>query len=234
MARPRRRIIKCSPPGSTRGDARPETALATRFKKSQHAAMHTPPAAGSCRSLLFSGHMIDALGRAQPRFPPQQEGTARQALAQLLQALDAGPQDRAVSSAACGGDILFAEAAAARGVPTEIYLPFPPEDFVGTSVAFAGGDWPARFAAVCAYSAVHVMPLECPPLADGEDAYAQTNLWMLEAASRYGSERVEFICLWDGQGGDGPGGTHHLSRVVAERQGRTHWLDTRQLFGLAP
>ena len=57
---------------------------------------------------------------------------------------------------------------------------------------------------------------------------------MLEAASRYGSERVEFICLWDGQGGDGPGGTHHLSRVVAERQGRTHWLDTRQLFGLAP
>jgi len=205
-----------------------------RLKERHYPAMHTPPAEGSRRTLLFSGHMIDALGRAQPRFPPQQEGTARHALAQLLQALDAGPQDRAVSSAACGGDLLFAEAAAARGVPTEIYLPFPPEAFIGTSVAFAGGDWPARFAAVCAYSAVHVMPLERPPLADGEDAYAQTNLWMLEAASRDGSERVEFICLWDGQGGDGPGGTHHLSRLVPERQGRTHWLDTRRLFGVAP
>ncbi len=46
------------------------------------------------RVLLFSGHMIDATGRDRPRFPPQHEGTARLAIAQLLQELDAGPEDR--------------------------------------------------------------------------------------------------------------------------------------------
>jgi hypothetical protein len=114
-----------------------------------------------------------------------------------------------------------------------VYLPFAPDVFVQKSVAFAGGDWPARFDAVCAQNSLHILALERPPLAAGEDPYEQTNLWMLEAASRDGGERVEFICLWDGQGGDGRGGTQHLRRIVAERHGRTHWLDTRQLFGLA-
>lgn len=177
--------------------------------------------------------MVDAPGRDKPRFPPQAEGIAREALAELLQRLGAGPHDRAVCSAACGGDLLFAEAATKRDVPLEVYLPFAPEIFVQKSVAFAGGDWAARFHAVCTQSKLGLLPLERPPLVAGDDPYEQTNLWMLEEASRDGGERVEFICLWDGQGGDGRGGTQHLRRIVAERHGRTHWLDSRQLFGLA-
>jgi hypothetical protein len=45
-----------------------------------------------------------------------------------------------------------------------------------------------------------------------------------------GAEKVDFLCLWNGAGGDGPGGTQHLMQEVQEKGGRTHWLDTRQLW----
>ena len=33
---------------------------------------------------------------------------------------------------------------------------------------------------------------------------------MLDAAARFGPEKMIFICLWNGKGGDGPGGAKHL------------------------
>jgi hypothetical protein len=72
-------------------------------------------------------------------------------------------------------------------------------------------------------------------MASGEDPYQRNNLWMLESAARFGTERIDFICLWNGQGGDGlggdgPGGTQHLMEEVRRRAGRTHWLNTTQLW----
>jgi hypothetical protein len=67
-------------------------------------------------------------------------------------------------------------------------------------------------------------------LVPGDDPYEQNNLWMLEAASRFGAGKVDFICLWDGKGGDGPGGTQHLIQEVSRRHGRTHWIDTTRLW----
>ena len=59
---------------------------------------------------LFSGHMIDAPGRCRPRFPPDKEKIAAQAIAKKLDELGAGPGDLALCGGACGGDLLFAEA----------------------------------------------------------------------------------------------------------------------------
>jgi hypothetical protein len=53
---------------------------------------------------------------------------------------------------------------------------------------------------------------------------------MLQVATGYGAEKVDFLCLWNGSGGDGPGGTQHLMQEVQKNGGRTHWLDTRQLW----
>lgn len=180
--------------------------------------------------LLFSGHMIDAPDRKTPRFPAAQEAAARDAIDNLLMQLGAGPQDLAICSGACGGDLLFAEAALGRGARLEIYLPFDTPTFVVGSVDFAGGDWRARFDAACAASSLHIMPRERGPLPQGADAYEQVNLWMLEAAARHGAERIEFVCLWNGQAGDGPGGTQHLMQAVTDRKGRAHWLNTTQLW----
>ena len=63
---------------------------------------------------LFSGHMIDAPDRKDPRFPSDKEPIAATAIAAKLDALGAGPDDLAFCGGACGGDLLFAEACLAR------------------------------------------------------------------------------------------------------------------------
>ncbi|MBM3222872.1 MAG: adenylate/guanylate cyclase domain-containing protein, partial [Candidatus Tectomicrobia bacterium] len=62
------------------------------------------------------------------------------------------------SSAACGADILFAEAMLQRHKELHIVLPFQQEDFCRTSVDFclpAMAGWRTRFAAVLAQAEVH-------------------------------------------------------------------------------
>lgn len=180
--------------------------------------------------LLFSGHMIDAPGRAEPRFPPDKEGDAAQAIAATLDSLGAGSEDLAICGGACGGDLLFAEAALARGAALELYIPFEEAKFLEKSVTFANADWHARFLAAKSRGTLHVLPLERDPTPEGEDAYERNNLWQLESAMRFGPEKVEFICLWNGKQGDGPGGTRHLMQEVQRHAGRTHWLDTTKLW----
>jgi hypothetical protein len=47
---------------------------------------------------------------------------------------------------------------------------------------------------------------------------------------RFGAEKVDFVCLWNGEGGDGPGGTKHMMEEVRNHGGRTVWLDTTKLW----
>jgi hypothetical protein len=75
-----------------------------------------------------------------------------------------------------------------------------------------------------------VLPLECGATTADSDPYEQNNRWMLEAAKRFGAQKVDFICLWNGQQGDGPGGTRHLMEEVRNNGGRVHWLDTTRLW----
>lgn len=192
---------------------------------------NSKPAPGLPRKvLLFSGHMIDAPGRAEPRFPPSKEPIAARAIATTLAALAAGPEDLAICGGACGGDLLFAEAALARGVALEIYIPFEPPQFLESSVCFADADWPARFAAARSRATLHILPIERGPTPEGEDPYERNNLWQLACATRFGPEKVEFVCLWNGAQGDGPGGTRHLMTQVARGAGRIHWIDTTKLW----
>jgi len=180
--------------------------------------------------LLFSGHMIDAPGRTQARFPANKEPIAADAIGSTLARIEAGPDDLAICGGACGGDLLFAEASLARGLTLELYIPFDEPTFLANSVDFADANWRARFFAAKSQAALCVMADECRPLVAGEDPYERNNLWMLEAAARFGAEKIDFICLWNGQGGDGPGGTQHLIEKVCCKGGRTHWLNTTQLW----
>jgi hypothetical protein len=180
--------------------------------------------------LLFSGHMIDSPERKDARFPPDKEPVAADAIAKTLVRVDAGPSDLAICGGACGGDLVFAESCLARGAKLELYIPFNEPTFLANSVDFANANWRARFFAAKLQATLHVMTDERGPLPSGEDPYERNNLWMLESAQRFGPERVDFICLWNGRGGDGPGGTQHLMEEVRRSAGRTHWLDTTQLW----
>src|SRR3954469_15194675 len=89
------------------------------------------------RTILFSGHMIDAPAREKPRFPPSMEEPVRRAIQRQLAALSANGADTGICSAACGSDILFAELALERDVPLRIFLPFDVDAFLDASVRFA-------------------------------------------------------------------------------------------------
>lgn len=184
------------------------------------------------RVFLFSGHMIDAPDRPEPRFPPDKEPIAAAAIAAKLDELGAGPGDLALCSGACGGDILFAEACLARGVQVEIRIPFNIPEFLNRSVTFAGEQWRSRFCAVINTPLVTllVLPDELGPCPPDENPYVRTNLWLIHTALALGEEKVHFICLWNRQGGDGPGGTEHLYEEVNKRTGQVHVLDTNKLF----
>lgn len=94
------------------------------------------------RIVVFAGHMIDTPDRARPRLPEAIEGALAARLAQRLDTLDAG---FGYCSAACGADLIFVEAMLARGAEVHLVLPFERNDFVATSVAFAGPAWVERF-----------------------------------------------------------------------------------------
>jgi hypothetical protein len=189
--------------------------------------------------LLFSGHMIDAAKRERPRFPPHMEDVAAAAIAAAVDELNVGPDDLGMTEGACGGDILFAEALLARGASLDLRLPFREAEFIENSVAYPKvtpppDRWVERFAAIRSHprAVVHPMPDEREPLPQADDPYEQCNLWMLREALAFGAERVRFICLWNGGGGDGPGGTVHMKQSVERAGGSVVWLDTRGLWKL--
>lgn len=184
------------------------------------------------RVLLFSGHMIDAPGRPEPRFPPDKEPIAARAINEKLAQLGAGREDLALCGGACGGDLLFAEAALKLGLRLEIRIPFAEPTFLEESVTFAGEKWRERYYAVRKnhLTRVLIMPDELGPLPKNASPYERNNVWQLYSALARGPEKVNFICLWNRKGGDGPGGTKHMYEEVNNRSGLVYVLDTTTLW----
>jgi hypothetical protein len=180
--------------------------------------------------VLFSGHMIDGPDRSALRFPPDKEPVAAAKIAETLAEIGTGRGDLGVCGGACGGDLLFAEACLVRGMDLEIYIPFDEPTFLANSVDFADADWHGRYLAAKSRAALHVMPEELGPLPTDANPYEQNNLWMLQSATRFGAQRMIFICLWNGEGGDGPGGTLHLMEEARRRAQQIFWLDTHKLW----
>jgi tetratricopeptide (TPR) repeat protein len=181
---------------------------------------------------LFSGHMIDAVDRAEPRFPADKENIAAAAIAAKLDELGAGPEDLALCGGACGGDLLFAEACLARGLKLELRVAFDEPTFLKKSVSFAPGNWTERYFKVKANpnTKTLVMPEELGPLPSGANAFARVNLWQLYTSLAWGPEKVRFLCLWNRKGGDGPGGTQHMYETVQKYSGRVYVIDTTTLW----
>jgi tetratricopeptide (TPR) repeat protein len=180
---------------------------------------------------LFSGHMIDKPGRQTPRFPVEKESVAGQKIAEALEKLKAGPEDLALTQGACGGDVLFTEACQQRGVKVQWLQPFDEPTFIKKSVICRGEDWRVRYLAAKGKLATDIRAATeslGPPPRD-VDSYERCNLWLLYTALSYGIRKVRFVCLWDGAGGDGPGGTAHMYQEVNRRTGQVTWIDSRTL-----
>ena len=108
--------------------------------------------------------------RAGPRnaaLSPDKQPVAARAIASALADLDLGPRDLSICGGACGGDLLFAEAALARSARLELYIPFDEPTFLEKSVDFADADWRARFFSAKARAVLHVLPSERRPAPAG-------------------------------------------------------------------
>jgi hypothetical protein len=182
-------------------------------------------------TLLFSGHMIDKPDRPTPRFPPYKEAAAAMAIRQAIQQAVAkkNPQDfHGIAAAACGGDILFHEACRTLRIPSELYLGIPVDAFEQTSVSFAGQQWTDRYQQLTRELPVHVLFPEATADAPNE-VWEKANQWMLDTALADGGATLSLLVLWDGQGGDGPGGTLHMINVAKEQGATTDIIDITNL-----
>ena len=184
---------------------------------------------------LFTGHMIDTSERETTRFPKEKEPAAVDAIRNQLAALGAGPEDLALCGGACGGDLIFAEAALELKLHLEARIPFDIPEFLQNSVSFAGDNWRDRFYQVKQNpnTTLLIMPDELGQLPENANPYERNNLWQLYSALSRGAEKVHCLCLWDGKGGDGPGGTKHMHDAVKQRSGQVYVLDTKTLFNIA-
>jgi hypothetical protein len=182
---------------------------------------------------LFSGHMIDAPGRPTPRFPASCEAAAAREIGAVLDRLGAGPGDLAICQAAAGGDILFLEAAEARGLQCRVMLPLGEPEFIRRSIlpSTDGPAWRDRWLALQARlgEPPRVMHRDIGPTPAGVDVFERANDWLMDTALAFGPGKVRFICLWNGASGDGPGGTRHMMDEVVRHAGDVHWIDTRTL-----
>jgi tetratricopeptide repeat protein len=192
------------------------------------------------RILVFTGHMIDAPNREKPRFPPDQENVAIQKIKKVVTEELMLPDGMAygIAGGACGGDILFHEVCAELSIPTQLYLAIPRDKYVSTSVAPAGPRWIERFNELYKRLPKHVLAEsgELPRWLREKPNYSiwqRNNLWMLyNALAAGGGEKVTLIALWNGEKGDGPGGTEDLVQKAREHGAKTLILNTKELFGV--
>jgi hypothetical protein len=123
------------------------------------------------KAAAFTGHQVDR-DEKRGRFPPSREAFVAKQLAATLAECDV---QFGYSSAADGGDILFIEAVLARGGEPHVYLPFPADKFMTTSVT---ATWRPRFKKLIEQLADRVVVLS-DRMPDDEDArnaaYARCN-----------------------------------------------------------
>ena len=183
--------------------------------------------------VIFSGHMVDAPDRQIPRFPPRFVEAVAEQIRITLGACDA---QIGISSAACGSDLLFIEAMLQRDAEIQVVLPWRKDEFKQTSVSAAGADWERRFDRALE-EATSVTFLSQQGAPSGNLGYVYCNDCMngmaLFRAQKLGSD-VQPIAVWDGQRGDGLGGTSSFVEFWTQRNRKVEVVDLEKTTGAKP
>jgi len=178
--------------------------------------------------VAFAGHMLDAPGRADPRFPPALASAGHAALRARLARLH---QPVIYTSAACGADLIFIEAAFEIGAEVNVVLPFDREDFIRTSVVVGGDGWTQRFEAALARAARVIMATEENHL--GDDVLFEHAAMLLEGFSVLRAAQLQatpmLLCVIDTQSPGRVGGTQASFARWTKHVGAPQAIDLREL-----
>ncbi len=176
--------------------------------------------------------MVDASGRPVPRFPAWKEPYVRDAMAAVLDGWGVGKSDICICGGARGGDILFAELCLRRGADMRLFLPLEKRDFLEASVRLPApldSGWEDRFETIAGKSAT------CWPLTEADSAptgnpFSRNNARMVDhAISAAQGGDILTLLLWDGKGGDGPGGTSEIAHRLGDGGAEPVVIDPTQL-----
>ena len=157
--------------------------------------------------VAFVGHMLDRPERRRPRLPAAAAPGVKEAIAETLS--ESGVLI-GYSSAACGSDLLFLECMQEIRAETNVVLPFAQEDFLATSVAYAGALWLERVrTAIGRSSSVEET---------GRGSYHHDDILFSHAnqiiagkavlRSRLLETEPLLLSVWDGKRKSEPGGTY--------------------------
>ena len=119
-----------------------------------------------------------------------------------------GPHRRRMSSGACGGDLLFAEAVLGRGVPLRIYLPFEEPNFSRSRCAspgHSGNALPGRRRSIAGLR----RPGRTGAAARGFGPLRAYEFLDAGRSASHRSSEGRFLCLWNGEGATAPGHPAH-------------------------
>ena len=190
------------------------------------------------RVLLFTGHRVDAPDRQKPRFPAAKENQAR---AMILAAVSEEKEKAAgklfgISGGASGGDILFHEVCEELEIPSQMYLVLPKNEYIKASVFDGGPDWVERFKNLFDQKQPLILSDsgELPRWLRAKKGYSiwqRSNLWMLHSALAISDDDLVMIALWNGEVGDGAGGTEDMVKRAKNRGATFIHLDARELIG---
>jgi uncharacterized protein len=155
--------------------------------------------------VAVSGHMVDAPDRTVQRFPPGQLDRVTREIEHAFDAWAVGPGTTVLCGGARGADILAAEAGLRRDAQVQLCLALPPDEFEKRSVELPDTDWLSRFREVRKHSTEEVVSTPDKDGADG-DPFVRANIRIIGLAQSK-DPRPHALLVWNGAGGDGPGGT---------------------------
>jgi hypothetical protein len=193
------------------------------------------------RIIVGTGHRVDAADRKTPRFPNTVEAIAKAKLWLRQQLESEKAQTTGVVSgiggAASGTDLLFHEVCAELGIATMVVLPIPRQDYSRQSVMGGGPDWVEKFNRLLdTRSAITLSDsAELPIWAASIPNYGvfqRGNIWMLANALLRANSDATLLALWNGQAGDGPGGTADMVKLAESHGAKVCIKNTDELFAL--
>lgn len=178
----------------------------------------------------FVGHMIDAPDRASVRFPATLEPAVQSAIHEHLAKLN---QPIVYSSAACGADLIFIEAALECTAEVNVVLPFDHHDFVRTSVAVGGEGWVQRFERALARATRVIVATEESYL--GDEVLFEHAALLIEGLSVLRASQLQttpaLLCVLDPHAQGETGGARGTFERWQRLHGEPQVIDLRALRG---
>ena len=178
--------------------------------------------------LAFTGHMIDRTDQPAQRFPEILEPMVAAALRKKVAALHLPV---VYTSAACGADLLFIEAALDCGAEVNVVLPFDRADFVRTSVAVGGERWIARFDRALERATRIILATEESYL--GDDVLFEHAFFLIEGLSILRASQLQtdasLLCVLDFDSASLPGGARAAYDRWSQFRGEPEVIDLRSL-----